>query len=245
LVYAGYIGGSGSDYGFDIEIDVDGNAYVVGRTSSTEQSFPVIGGPDLTYNGNEDGFVTKIGAPLAPAAMNLTGPITGTITQAYLFAATTMPVTTTVPLTYFWEATGQTPITHTSGLTDTAVFTWNIPGPKTITVTASNTVGAVTNTHAITIFEPVSADFTAAPTTGPAPLNVTFTNLSTGSYTTCLWDFGDGTNSTACVPTHQYTTPGLYTLSLTITGPGGTDTHTKTNHITVNPTIYLPVILKP
>ena len=50
LVYAGYIGGGrSSDWGFAIAIDIAGNAYVTGQTLSTEASFPVSVGPDLTF----------------------------------------------------------------------------------------------------------------------------------------------------------------------------------------------------
>ena len=47
------------------------------------------------------------------------------------------------------------------------------------------------------------------------------------------WDFGDGTTSTEKDPTHTYLTPGAYTVSLTVTGPGGDDTETKENYIIV------------
>ncbi len=61
LVYAGYIGGSGFDYGIGIAVDGSGNAYVTGITTSTEAAFPVTVGPDLTYNGGSfDGFVAKV-----------------------------------------------------------------------------------------------------------------------------------------------------------------------------------------
>src|SRR6266540_3949548 len=62
LVYAGYIGGSDSDLGFGIAVDGTGNAYVTGQTVSTEASFPVSVGPDLTYNGANDAFVAKVNA---------------------------------------------------------------------------------------------------------------------------------------------------------------------------------------
>jgi hypothetical protein len=39
-----------------------GSAYIVGGTDSTETTFPVAVGPDLTYNGAGDAFVAKIGA---------------------------------------------------------------------------------------------------------------------------------------------------------------------------------------
>ena len=64
LDYAGYIGGSGTDIGIGIAVDAAGSAYVAGSTTSTQRSFPVRRGPDLTFNGPAgltDAFVAKIG----------------------------------------------------------------------------------------------------------------------------------------------------------------------------------------
>jgi hypothetical protein len=63
LDFCGYIGGSYADFGYGIAVDAAGNAYVTGSTSSTELTFPVTVGPDLTYNGGFDVFVAKIGEP--------------------------------------------------------------------------------------------------------------------------------------------------------------------------------------
>lgn len=65
LVYAGYIGGSGDDTGYSVAVDSSGQAYVVGPTSSSESTFPVLVGPDLTFNDGvnvSDGFVAKLDA---------------------------------------------------------------------------------------------------------------------------------------------------------------------------------------
>ena len=63
LLYSGYIGGSGADQGNGIAVDGSGNAYVTGYTGSTEGTFPVTVGPDLTYNGGaNDAFVAKVNA---------------------------------------------------------------------------------------------------------------------------------------------------------------------------------------
>src|SRR4030095_2610509 len=62
LVYAGYLGGSGSDFGNGIAVDTAGNAYVTGNTDSSQTTFPEKGGPDLTYNGGFDAFVVKVNA---------------------------------------------------------------------------------------------------------------------------------------------------------------------------------------
>ena len=64
LLYAGYIGGKGQDYGSAIAVDSGGNAYVTGRTETIvlPANFPVVVGPDLTYNGLDDAFITKVNA---------------------------------------------------------------------------------------------------------------------------------------------------------------------------------------
>jgi hypothetical protein len=81
---------------------------------------------------------------------------------------------------------------------------------------------------------PPQANFDAFPLSGPAPLPVNFINLSEGNYTSSLWDFGDGFTSTATNPVHVYQTPGVYTVTLTVSGPGGNDTLVQPDFITVN-----------
>lgn len=59
LIYSTYIGGSGADIGLGIKIDATGNAYVTGRTSSS--NYDIIGGSfQTTIGGGDDVFVTKI-----------------------------------------------------------------------------------------------------------------------------------------------------------------------------------------
>jgi PKD repeat protein len=77
------------------------------------------------------------------------------------------------------------------------------------------------------------ADFSATPTAGSDPLTVDFTDASSGSITAWAWDFGDGTTSTAQHPRHPYTLVGTYTVRLTVTGPGGSETQIKADYITV------------
>ena len=60
LAYSGYIGGTGGEGGNGIAVDRAGDAYVVGWTVSTEPSFPVTVGPDVSANGGGDAFVAKI-----------------------------------------------------------------------------------------------------------------------------------------------------------------------------------------
>jgi len=68
LVYCGYIGGADYDEAYGIAVDQAGNAYVGGSTRSSEATFPVKTGPDLTYHGGGyfDAFVAKIHIPYVP-----------------------------------------------------------------------------------------------------------------------------------------------------------------------------------
>jgi len=56
---------------------------------------------------------------------------------------------------------------------------------------------------------------------------------TSGRVTGYQWDFGDHTTSVITHPVHVYTTSGVYTVSLTASGPGGSDTLTRTNYVTV------------
>lgn len=61
LLFSSFLGGSADDFGYGLAVDVSGNAYVTGETSST--NMPVSGGAyDPTYNGSNDAFMTKLDA---------------------------------------------------------------------------------------------------------------------------------------------------------------------------------------
>lgn len=81
--------------------------------------------------------------------------------------------------------------------------------------------------------QPIAA-FSAYPLSGTAPLEVHFTDASTGSITSYGWDFtNDGTiDSTDETPTYTYQNVGTYTVNLTVTGQGGSDSEVKTGYIT-------------
>ncbi len=65
-----------------------------------------------------------------------------------------------------------------------------------------------------------SAVFTASPS---GPLQIVFTDLSTGNVTGWAWDFGDGATSSEQNPVHVYAAVGIYPVSLTVSGPDGSD----------------------
>jgi Tol biopolymer transport system component len=80
---------------------------------------------------------------------------------------------------------------------------------------------------------PPTADFSANPTSGIAPLTVLFSDTSTGNPTSWVWSFGDSATSAARSPSHQYRAAGAYTVSLTATNAGGANTLTRPSFITV------------
>lgn len=87
-------------------------------------------------------------------------------------------------------------------------------------------------TASFSLATPVAA-FSAQPNTGKFPLTVAFTDKSTGSISMRSWDFGDGNISSSQHPSHTYTRPGIYTVSLSVSGSGGSDSEIKTDYIVV------------
>jgi len=158
-------------------------------------------------------------------------PLTVTFTSA---------VTTTPPgdptLAYWWSF-GDGGVSALVNPT----HTYAVPGGYTVTLTVDNAAGSttLTRTSYITVNPvPVQADFTAWPTSGAIPLTVVFSNTSSGDYVTSLWDFGDGITSTDENPSHTYTATGSFTVSLTVSGFGESDTETKPGYVTTHRTCY-------
>jgi len=79
----------------------------------------------------------------------------------------------------------------------------------------------------------LAVDFSASPLTGPAPLQVSFTDLSSGQVVSRAWSFGDGGTSSDVNPQHVFQDEGTYTVSLTATGPAGQNRVTRSDYIAV------------
>lgn len=82
----------------------------------------------------------------------------------------------------------------------------------------------------VVVNKPPAAVMSATPSTGPAPLTVTFDGSQStdpdGTVTSWAWSFGDGSSGTGPVTTHVYSTPGNYTASLTVVDSGGASSTT-------------------
>ncbi|MBM3310904.1 MAG: hypothetical protein FJY80_05290, partial [Candidatus Aminicenantes bacterium] len=59
--FCGYVAGSGDDSTTGVAVNPNGSVFVVGTTSSTEDTFPVVVGPDMSFNGGAgDAYVAKL-----------------------------------------------------------------------------------------------------------------------------------------------------------------------------------------
>ena len=96
----------------------------------------------------------------------------------------------------------------------------------------SNLPSATTSPPPDTTPSPVAA-FIVTPMTGAVPLAASFRDQSTNTPTSWLWSFGDGATSRTRNPSHAYLAAGTYTVALTATNAGGSNTATKTGFITV------------
>ncbi len=119
-------------------------------------------------------------------------------------------------VTLFYDQ-GQ-PLTATA---DTIIDPSRIPDPRNVLV-----------------YPPVPK-FVAIPKSGAAPLYVRFIDFSSGKPTSWLWDFGDNATSWLKNPTHTYTSPGRYTVTLTATNDWGAGTTIHNNEIMVN----IPIVV--
>ncbi|MES2701629.1 MAG: PKD domain-containing protein [Bacteroidota bacterium] len=145
--------------------------------------------------------------------------------------------TSTGATSYSWDLGNSTGslVTHPSASYGTA-------GTYTVVLTAINGATTATHTAIITVYPVPVANFVANDTNVCPGVPVTFTSTSTAGMAgpmTYTWNFGDGVTSTATTPSHSYTTPGFYNITMYATNSGGcTQSITRTGHIEVYP---LPV----
>lgn len=112
-------------------------------------------------------------------------------------------------------------------------------GTYTVTLTVTTPYCSGTGTSTIVVEPKPVASIAAAPAAGCSPMNVAFTNNTTGA-TNYVWQFGDGGVSNTADPLHTYMNPGnadsVYTaLLVASTASGCSDSATAV--ITVAPTV--------
>jgi RHS repeat-associated protein len=93
LTFSTYLGGSGSDQANAVALDIVGNAYVGGSTTST--NFPTANAEQGSNGGGTDGFVTKFGIPTPPPVITGISPDTGSSSTDNITTAQNISLTGT------------------------------------------------------------------------------------------------------------------------------------------------------
>jgi PKD repeat protein len=192
------------------------------------------------------------------AVYNTAGTYTVTLTATNASGSSTATATitvTTVPGAGFTNTNNGAVVTFSNTTTNGTSYSWNFgdntsstdanpthtyaaDGIYTVVLTATNDCGTASITKTVTVATPPTANYTASPTSGCAPLTVQFTNASSANAVSYVWTFpgGNPATSTAANPTVVYNTPGVYSVTLEAINGVGNSILTKTDYITVNTT---------
>lgn len=209
--YYGHLANSGTDI-------VAGGA--LAPNGSATPNLPEDGDPGTVFDsliaGGFDVTVVNLGATQGPM-------ITGQDTVC-VGAEGDYEITTNVPVSYNWTATGGTIVSGQG--TDNVTVEWNGAGDNTLTSATTSLSNGCTAISSFTVFGSTAtptADFSySGGECANTPVN--FTNESTiptGTITDIAWDFGDGNTSLMSDPTNTYVQSGTYTAQLIVTSDIG------------------------
>jgi PKD repeat protein len=168
-------------------------------------------GFDLDAVGTPGSFVAFYGAPTTgdkPLPVQFTDHSTGS------------------PSAWLWDFGDQTTSTEQN-----PQHTYQDYGTYDVTLTVDGTRSLTKPGYITVVAAQPTADFSGTPTTGPAPLQVSFTAETTGYIDTYAWQFGDNGTSSDQNPVHTYENSGWYSVTLTVTGPGGSNNKYKWRYI--------------
>ncbi|HOJ96968.1 MAG TPA: PKD domain-containing protein, partial [Methanospirillum sp.] len=156
------------------------------------------------------------------------------------------PVTGPVPLHVIFQSESNGTISEWSwdfgdsstGIGETVTHTYTKPGTYSVSLMVRGPDGTSVERREdlITVgtsLTPPQARFRTDKRTGYAPLTVQFTDQSLGKVTDWTWDFGDGSSATEKNPVHVFNETGVFSVSLTVSGPNGINQVSRKGYIVV------------
>ena len=243
---------------------------LTGTAAVSGAPFGLISGSPYAVNSAQTGLVSVSFGPLATGAFTSsvvftsnggvsTNTLTGSAAVAPTAAFSGTPTNGNAPLQVnFTDASSGTVTGRSWVFGDGGTSTLASPshsytnaGTFPVSLTVSGPLGSntlplanyITVTN-VTLVAPIAA-FTATPTNGAAPLLVNFTDASSGTITNRFWMFGDGATSVVTSPSHTYSNAGVYSVALTVSGPGGlgltnlANLIEVTNVVNISPTVTI------
>jgi len=124
-------------------------------TDTVAYRWPELGTQTITVTASNEGGSASASHAIQidtyVPCLALSGPRSVWPGVTVTFTATVTPLTTTLPLTYTWVVDGQSPITQTNGLVDTASYAWLAPGVYELTVTATGPDGVASDTTTVVV----------------------------------------------------------------------------------------------
>lgn len=178
---------------------------LVGCNSTVTTTVTVVPGPQIT--------VTNPAAVCSPATVDLTAPGVVTINAG------------SGTLGYFTDAACTVPLANPNAVTTAGTYYIRLLSPG----------GCADIKPVVVSYTSLPVNFTSNISGGCAPITITFTNNSNSSSANCVWTFEGGGTQVGCGSvTQQYTSPGSYDVTLTVTDPSGcTGSVTQTDMITI------------
>lgn len=174
-----------------------------------------VGSSTFTQNN----FITVESAPLASFAWSQVG-------LSVFFTNTSSANATS----WFWQFGDGSVSTMQS-----PVHTYSVDGYYEVSLQVTGNCGTDIFVVTIPVFTSPIAGISASPTTGCAPLNVLFSSNGTPNATSWLWNFQGGTPAVSSQenPMVNYSAPGTYDVTLTVSNPAGSDVITLNDYIVV------------
>ncbi len=239
LVQVIYSGGSQQELIYTTEIQIPQQTPI--PISTIQTPLPTTPPPTATPASVSPGvtqIVTEPGtlAPQPPISAFSAEPRSG----QYPLTVSFSDISTGSPDSWLWNfGDGE------SSTEQNPAHTYRNTGTYPVTLTVSNPYGSNTRTKADYIAAGTipAANFVGMPKDGAAPLEVQFNDLSTGNPGSWSWDFGDGQISTGHNPSHTYYSPGIYSVTLTVSNQFGTNTRIQTNYTRVTEPVIVDVYL--